>query len=297
MSFRRNSLIFHQDVVQSFTLVDIGASGSLVEPWASLDAAGLLSIIGFEPEEEECRKLNEGRHTYLPYALWKEQGEISFHVGKDVSTSSVHPPNWSLLNEFLPRHSEPRQTTSEVTAWATTLDEALEGREVDFIKIDTQGSEYEILTGAERALAGAVGCTLETWTLEVHRGQSLTHDILQLMHERKYRLLDLQRTAIWQRRGGFRKNRGELVGVDLLYFNREPRDGVKAALIADLWGYRAYAAELLKSAATPQAEELLERMHELDRKTIVRPQSRLGQLADLIVPRLLRVRPSVPDIH
>lgn len=288
MSFVRQSLLFHQDIVNTLTLVDVGASGSLVEPWASLQAAGKLTVIGFEPGEL-------GAHR--PYALWKHGGDIELHIAEDISTSSVHQPNWPLLHEFAPKHWRQRKTAHLATVPAMTLDEALGDEAVDFVKIDTQGSEYEILSGGRNVLARTHGCTLETWTSEVHKGQALTGDILSLMAQSSHRLMDMEKTAVWQRPSAYRRSRGELVGIDLLYLNMAPQNVIRAALVADLWGYRTLAAEWLKADGSSEARILLGIMDKLDRSVIIKPQGRLGQLLDMVLPRLLPVRPSVPRVH
>ena len=329
MSFVNNSAIFHPDVVDilrdhPLTVIDIGASGQLVEPWASIRdrAPDAINIVGFEPEEKECARLNRsaaridgGTQSFLPYALWDRRCEVTLHVAEDPSTSSVHPPNWVLLDEFADKHGKPRTTANTARVAALPLDDVLAEKNVepDFIKIDTQGSEYEILTGAKTILAQhCFGCTLETWTSAVHEGQYLAFDIMRLMDDMDFRVFDLERTAVWRRSGAdrFRRSRGELVGVDFLYLkppaamrNASATKLLKAGLLADLWGYRAFAAQLLARVAErdparqPQSATILGVMERLDRKVVVKPQSRFGQLKDLILPRLFPVKSSYPPIH
>lgn len=329
MSFATNTALFHPRIREMMrgnplVVVDVGASGKLVEPWASIKeiAPEMLVLVGFEPDAEACSKLNErslsstlaGEH-YFPSAVWCDESELTFQLADNPSTSSIHPPNWALLDEFASGHGTPRRTDRTLRMSGRQLDTVLaeQSLDVDFIKIDTQGSEYEILQGGETiARSRCFGLTLETWTTEVHAEQYLTHDVMRLVLDFGFRIFDIARTAVWQRRANrpFRSNRGELVGVDLLCFKpgAAVRDWagaklLKAALIADLWGYRAYAAQLLELASRTdedtrrKASEILDVVQRLDRKIIVRPQSRLGQLLDLILPRMFKVRPQHPAIH
>jgi FkbM family methyltransferase len=67
----------------------------------------------------------------------------------------------------------------------TTLDEVIEKRKIrniDLIKIDTQGSELNIIKGGEKAVLGAEFILLETQNLEYNKGAP---DIFEVMNEMK----------------------------------------------------------------------------------------------------------------
>lgn len=300
-------------------LVDIGASGDMVEPWASVAklAPEALQVIGFEPDKTECALLNAGaannsntpQMRFIPTALWRSNGPLELHVAERGSTSSVYPPNWDFLKVFETPHWVPRKTKAVLELSALALDEAtkVHGFKPDFLKIDTQGSEYEILQGARDVLeTQCMGCTLETWTGPVHSGQKLSFEIMRYMHDIGYRLFDIERTAVWQRaqNAELKANRGELVGFDLLYFadpetikRRTAPEVIKAAVIFDLWGYRRLAMSLLEGVEKnhtdyrDRAAVIRKTICALDRHVRIRPQSRLGLFFDRIVSKALSLRP------
>ena len=242
-------------------LVDAGARGSLEEPWASLDAE-VLQAIGFEPDEQECRRLNERARPgerYLPTALWSEAGAVDIHVADVPSCSSVHPPNFELLRAYRDEHWKPRETQAVSQYPATTLDAALagEGLRCDFLKIDTQGAEFEILSGAAESLDRDVfGVVVETWTEEVHAGQRLSGDVMTLMAKHGFALYDLGVGAAWHRAGDLENGKRQIIGLDLLFLRRRaawPEEQpvaklLKAAAIADLYGFTGYALGILTDA-------------------------------------------------
>lgn len=330
MSFAQNSAVFESGIIEllisnPIEVVDIGASGTLVEPWATCDlmAGSAFRFMGFEPDQTECNRLRnkaeqsgQTNKTFLPLALWQTDGaEVELHVAHDISTSSVHPPNTDLLDEYAIRHSSPRETKRILSMQAETLDSVLSSTDFnpDFLKIDTQGAEFEILMGARSTLSeSCFGCTLETWTTEIHQGQGLTFTVMQLMHDAGFRVFDIQKSAVWQRRSEkpYRKSRGELVGVDILYFKPPneviklpPKKQIKAAILADLWGYRPYAAEILNNIVRKHpdyasaANICLSSLTKLDRRILLKSFGRIRRLLDMALPRLLRVRPIHPDIH
>lgn len=242
--------------------VDAGARGGLEGPWARI-ADERIHVLAFEPDAAACAELKSagtGRFNALPKALWSQVGTVPVHLAETGSTSSVHPPNFALLDRFPSERMSPRTTVRLATVDCTSLDVALAELDcqADFIKLDTQGAEFEILQGATRALDESVfGVVAESWTVEVHKGQKLTGDILNFMQAKGFGLFDLSIAAAWHRRSADRPaltGKREIVGLDLLFL-REPTEvrerfkspvtAAKAAAIAELYGLPDLAIELL----------------------------------------------------
>jgi hypothetical protein len=181
----------------------------------------------------------------------------------------VHPPNQAVLERYRACHGDPRDTEAVIQVPCVSIDEAISELSLtpDFLKIDTQGAEYEILQGARHTLESCLfGVITETWTTEVHAGQKLTGDILTLMHERGFSLFDLTVAAAWQRRSVDTRpvnGKGQVTGLDLLFL-REPASfvatcasiarRVKAAAIAELYGFPDVALDLLETC--PASSEI-----------------------------------------
>lgn len=256
------------DAIESdpVVLVDAGARGGLEEPWSGLND-NALKVIGFEPDEEECERLKSAcasNRTYLPVGLWSGEGMVKIHRADTSSCSSVYPPHFELLAKYHEQHWKPRVTRQVVQVPCTTLDKVLKDAklECDFLKIDTQGSEYEVLQGAQASLKTSIfGVLVETWTSEVHKGQHLTGDILTMMAALGFALFDINVAAAWKRRhDGLPDMAGkaQITGLDLLLFkesnawlgarNRLTKV-LKAAAIAEVYGFPDYAVELLGATA------------------------------------------------
>lgn len=76
----------------------------------------------------------------------------------------------------------------------STLDNVLEKNDYykpDFIKIDTQGYELEILKGGEKALADAEFVLLEVSLLDIYVNSPLVIDVLNFMKEHGFVLYDI----------------------------------------------------------------------------------------------------------
>lgn len=269
-SLGKRKLLLSREIIESLqgghlTYMDIGARGELEEPW-SLMPKPALKVVGFEPDPEECGKLNEKSDTgreYIPAAVWREETVVTFHINAVPSTSSVYPANKDLIEKFAKRHWEPRLTHKTVEVPTVTLDHVLKKYELDpdFLKIDTQGGEFSILEGANKTLTDHVAAVLiEAWTSEVYRGQHLSGEIMELMAKFGFTLYDVNIAAAWTRQRAIDEGlagKPQVVGLDLLFIKDNAaelfRTGgalkvLKAAAIADMFGYSAAALDMIDDA-------------------------------------------------
>lgn len=61
----------------------------------------------------------------------------------------------------------------------------------DFLKLDVQGYELEVLKGAPKALAAAHAVLMEVSTVEIYEGIPLLHDVVAFMEAHGYRTYDV----------------------------------------------------------------------------------------------------------
>lgn len=250
-------------------LVDVGARGGLKKNWAA--AARHLRLLGFEPDANEYRRLAEAGQTsspsrvFLNAALADRTGPIQLHVARDAGLSSVFEPNRPFLDAF--PAADRFDIVDTRTVPADTMDRQLREHalsDVDFVKVDTQGSELLVLRGATDTLASAMfGVEVEVEFAPVYRDQPLFADVDQFLRERGYQLFDL-RPVYWKRAAGQHVGgpRGQIAWADALYF-RTPsayaavlaslppdvaRSKVLRALsICLLYGYADLALDVLRS--------------------------------------------------
>ena len=219
-------------------LVDIGARGGVDPRWNRLHP--YLDVLGFEPDPSECERLNARagelpyRSRFLPYALGREVGEVTFHVCRWPVASSVFEPNPDLFEDF--PHAADLMAVTERRRMATVpLDDVLGDEQVtpDCLKIDVEGAELDVLRGSETALAGTLVLDVEVELEPLLRGQPLFGDVDRHLRDRGWRLLGLKRVA-WRRTAGRSPHTtghgGQVVSADALYFNGEAlRRGLPAS--------------------------------------------------------------------
>lgn len=155
----RSLPLIHQTIGKWF-IVDCGSMDGLAPVWKPMEA--YADFLGFDPEI--CKSSDQWKSantTSIAEALDSKVTQKIFHITKSKFCSGFHPinsdarrfPNW-VNNE----------TISEKLVSTTTLDEVLKNKQKpSFIKIDTEGSEFEVIQGAKSCLASCLGIFVEIW--------------------------------------------------------------------------------------------------------------------------------------
>ena len=109
--------------------------------------------ITVEPIPNEAEKLNHQNYKVIPNGLWSINCKKKLYLlGNRLGSSSMYRPNKDVLNlyDFKKKNFSLFDVTDEIEIECTTIKESLKKFEIknlDFLKIDTQGSELEILKG------------------------------------------------------------------------------------------------------------------------------------------------------
>ena len=120
-----------------------------------------------------------GKSIVLPYCMGGKNGKKSFHITKDPFASSGIPANNEFKDYYLFKHNhdyvwgEAHECIEVRDLDVITLDSLiLKGEskipKPDFLSLDTEGSEYEILQGAANLLDSnvlAVSCEIAFFPL------------------------------------------------------------------------------------------------------------------------------------
>lgn len=141
----------------TLTILDIDAAMTEVPDYQNLINIKRARLIGFEPDADQCRRLDESYgspHRFLPYFVG-DGGPAVFHGTNWSPIGSLFEPSTPLLEKL---HNLDELTTpvARYPITAVRLDDIAEIDDVDFIKIDAQGSELNIFQNASEILASAV---------------------------------------------------------------------------------------------------------------------------------------------
>jgi FkbM family methyltransferase len=272
----RGTPLYHYFRQHPLGFIDVGARGGahpLVEP-----AAELIQVLGFEPDlaalallQEESRNAPFARSEYSPFALAEKKGPHPLHLCAAETNHSLRAPN----EVFCARYQMAKfAKVGETTVNCRTLDDLLLPRLeqdpylAEFLKIDTQGTEHEILEGAQEVLRrGTVALFVEVSFSPIYAGQSRFSELelflrslgfaffgFDRLHYRSRKKLDKHREA----------GRERLLYSDAVFFKDPlaraeigswtPRQNKALFLSSLLLGYYDFCLELLPLIAESEDE-------------------------------------------
>lgn len=170
--------------------IDVGSIGKLPNPW--LENANIISkVLKFEPQEDTKNEINIINYDT---ALWMENTTRNFYIykGIDSTGSSLFEQNFEYVRSNFEQLSKTgpkklaktwfdRSTlTDTLQLKCRTLDSVLSELDIsfDFLKIDAQGAEYQILKGSETFLrSNCIGLHLELFVIPLYKGITLLPDV------------------------------------------------------------------------------------------------------------------------
>jgi len=238
-------------------IVDVGASGGMHERWRKLGSN--VKAILFEPDPNEFKKLVETQSknsVVINSALAEGSETVKFHLCKKQEVSSTYIPNKFVLDKY--EDSDRFDIEKTITLEADSMNNLLLNEnisEIDFMKIDTQGSELDIIKGASNFYENLVGLEVEVEFLELYQGQPLFSEVNSFIESKGFTLIDLKR-YFWKRSAKkYSSNKGQLIFADALYL-KEPEDIialdglneekiVRTTFIYLAYGYDDFATTLL----------------------------------------------------
>ncbi len=159
-------------------VVDVGANPIEGDaPYKALLQRGYCTVTGFEPQAEALAALDakkSDRETYLPDALGDGRAATLYQYRQSGFTSlfPIRAEAVALLGW--------RHMTREVAQHpliTRRMDEIDELRQVDFLKIDVQGSELAIISNGSEKLAQAVAVQTEVRFLPLYQGEPAFGDL------------------------------------------------------------------------------------------------------------------------
>jgi FkbM family methyltransferase len=183
--------IEHEDVpfgAEFRTIIDVGAHKGQFALFAArrFPSATLYCL---EPLDEPRRRLERvvrrQNVIVLPFAAAARAGRRSFHLSRESDSSSLLRIMSTYTTAF-PGTEEAR--TIEVDA--APLDDLIRDRieRPCLLKVDTQGSELEVLAGAERVLREVDEVFVECSFVKFYAGQGLVDDVVAELRSRGFRL-------------------------------------------------------------------------------------------------------------
>lgn len=260
------------------TIVDVGARGGYEEAWNAF--GDQLVVIGFEPDPAECKRLNDAAPphvTYLPYALGARSETKDFYVAAFSGSSGLCSGDTQFIQRFF--EGDNLKTLRTESIQVHKLDSVLADtgvESVQFLKLDCEGADLEVLQGAGRTLnrPDTLGALVEVWFQKESRQCGYTFvDIHEYLTERGFFLFDMDSYRYNRKAMPFpfvsdirdeagrmipgQTTHGQILRGDALYFRDFIQNSpeaehldkalllLKLACLYEIWGLQDCAAEIV----------------------------------------------------
>lgn len=182
---------------QTLRVIDVGARGAPVPRFKPVMTQ--TEVIGFELDAEECRRLNAQledsawKSAYiLPHAVGEDATNRTLYITRSPNLTSLLEPNTAVLTR------DPWRVEQTPQIDTVSLDELQrQGKlhaQTDFLKLDTQGSELEILKSGEGTqLHGLLGLEVEAEFRELYLNQPRFSEVELFLRDRAFELVHIDK--------------------------------------------------------------------------------------------------------
>jgi FkbM family methyltransferase len=176
-------------------VLDVGAShGGFVDQLRGQGYEG--RVVSFEPLPGPYSTLarragGNPRWDAVQTAMSDAPGVARMRRSGDADVTSSLLATTDAMIGFLPAATPGEEVDVAVSTVDDQVRDRLSASERLFLKIDTQGNELSVLTGAEQALARAAGVLVELSFVELYAGQALFSEIVDWLLARNLPLLAL----------------------------------------------------------------------------------------------------------
>lgn len=237
-------------------LADIGAAGGIHKRWKKFRR---MHVLGFEPDSRTYKQLpNNENYTWFNTALSNIKGSFPLYITSGSTNTSMLMPNYALINRLAFSNNDFSVVSTEEIECETLDNICMENNfNPDVVKIDTQGTELNILKGSVNLLKKSIfAVESEVEFLPLYEDQPLFTQVHEFMSDNNFQLMDYGNILHVKGNnsigiGGAKSN---MISCDALYFRdlEATVNGIKdnimslPAIIAVCcsYGYEDYAIEI-----------------------------------------------------
>lgn len=209
-----------QLAVHGAVLVDVGAAGGIHGRWSDLGTP--TTVIGFEPDPREFSRLDQSEfQRWYNVGLYSAKETRALNITRWQTNTSLLEPDPTVIARIYQNTSD-FDVIERRSIACDTLDHVLDASPVkpDVIKLDTQGSELAILSGAVSTLDQHVfAVEVEVEFVPLYKNQPLFADVDRFLRDRDFQILDCGNMLYhkWAAQTGVGGTKGQLVAADALY--------------------------------------------------------------------------------
>lgn len=182
------------DIMGGTTITDVGAADGLFWKFTIMARLGIINGVGFEPDAFEVGTLNTlyPYVKFIPIAIGAKKGNAKFRMAENMPCSSLREPDMDVLGRFPIRSCFATKRVFDIKV--DTLKAGLKSagiEKIDFLKVDVQGAENDILKGAGSLLKSMLAIELETHIIPLYKGEHVLWKLIDTLAEHDFRVRGL----------------------------------------------------------------------------------------------------------
>ena len=203
--------------INKIKILDVGAVGLNYKNKFSysfdFDATKLIKVDYLLTEK---KKDNE---KLIDVLLWSENTKKKFNITKNLISSSLYKTNDEILKNF--KNFQEHKITDIKEVFTQKLKDLKETERINFIKLDAEGAELEIMKGMEDKIDNILGVEIESQFIDRYLGSPSFAEVNKFLEDKGFELY-LMNLESWIREDNFDNSisNHKIVWGDMIYFKK-----------------------------------------------------------------------------
>jgi len=256
------------------TYIDVGAAGQIEAGWKARNNLKKIKYVGFDPDRRSDSDYID--RTVHPNAVGRKKMRVTLFETRKPQVSSLLRPAHERLSKFV--SSERFEVVGQTEVEVLPLDH-FDIKGPNFLKIDVQGMELDVLKGARETLKQCIGLLVEVEFIQIYEGQPLFGEVSAFLSQHGFEFEDFITLRRWHRKPGGLP--GQLIFGDALFLvspsSKLDSDQKRALrLAAEVYGREEHLNQLAQEGYETKLTKLLK----------IRMRNRINVVAQLAAERL-----------
>ena len=211
-----NSKFLKRKYSQKLNIANIGSAGENDFSdffWKKIDQ--YCKFYSFDPDKKKIKK--HKNISIFPIGLWSKKTSRNIYLTKFSYASSLFKPNKNNLKKFINYETHLLKDKKKISL--DKLDNIIKKPNLcDFIKIDAEGSELEILKGSNKNLKNSLGVEVEINFLKKNIGSPKASQIINYLENNGFELYILNRESWRKNKENYLIDNHQIIWADAVFF-------------------------------------------------------------------------------
>lgn len=182
-------------ISSDINVLDLGAAGGVSNIWTNFFDKFKFFLV--EPNKDEAKLLNKDKFVIINKLFSNKNKKVYLNLTKKPECSSVLVPNYTFLKNYFDVGRF--KIIKKIKLKSETIDNYFKNTKLDFIKLDTEGYEKQILLGGEKKLNHVLGVEIECALQKIREKQCSFEEIKTYLEKKNFIFVDFLNVTRWQK--------------------------------------------------------------------------------------------------